>query len=315
MNIAITGGTGFIGRHLVARHIAQGDEVRCLTRGSPANMPSGAKAYLGNLTKPETLVSFVDGADVLYHCAAELRETTIMEKTNVVGTANLLNAAEGRVGRWVQLSSTGLYGALHQGVVCEDAEILPSNPYECSKAAADALVLEAASKRNFPCVVLRPSNVYGADMPNKSLFQMIRMIDKGLFFFIGPRGTIANYIHVENVVDALLLCSKGAPPSNGRSYIVSDHCTLEELVNVLASQLGTSRPNLRLPYTVVRGLAQALSWLPMFPLKVSRVEALTNRTIYLTNRIEEELGYRNRVTLEMGMSDLVKAYKQCHPQI
>lgn len=313
MIVAITGGTGFIGRHLVARHIAQGDEVRCLTRGSSGIMPSGAKAYLGDLAKPETLVDFVDGADVLYHCAAELRDIAAMQQTNVVGTANLLIAAEGRVGRWIQLSSTGLYGALHQGLVSEDAEILPSNPYESSKAAADALVLEAASKRNFPCVLLRPSNVYGADMPNQSLFQMIRMIDLGVFFFIGPRGAIANYIHVENVVDALQLCAKGALPSNGRSYIVSEHCTLEELVNILASHLGIPRPNLRLPYTLVRGFAQTLSWLPKFPLKVSRVEALTNRTIYLTKRIEEELGYCNRVTLEIGMNGLVKAYKKWRP--
>ena len=223
--VAITGGTGFIGRHLLARHVALGDRVRYLTRKKPLESIPGAEIFIGDLSASETLRGFVQGADVLYHCAAELRDASAMEKTNVTGTTNLLRAATGEIGRWVQLSSTGIYGAVRHGEVREDAEIRPGNAYERSKAAADALVLAAAEKLS--CVLLRPSNVYGADMPNQSLFQLIRMIDKGLFFFIGPRGATANYVHVENVVDALLACAHATLPANGRAYIVSDHRPLE----------------------------------------------------------------------------------------
>jgi len=307
MNIAITGGTGFIGRHLLARHVALGDRVRHLTRKKPLESIPGAEIFIGDLSASETLRGFVQGADVLYHCAAELRDAAAMEKTNVAGTANLLQAATGEIGRWVQLSSTGIYGAVRHGEVREDADIRPGNAYERSKAAADALVLAAAEKLS--CVLLRPSNVYGADMPNQSLFQLIRMIDKGLFFFIGPRGATANYVHVENVVDALLACAHATLPANGRAYIVSDHRPLEAFAGIIAEHLGKPTPRMRLPELPVRALAAACGWLPGVPLKTSRIDALTNRTVYCTDRIEAELGFSNLVSMEAGLAELVRVWK------
>jgi len=305
--VAITGGTGFIGRHLLARHVALGDRVRYLTRKKPLDAIPGAEVCIGDLSASETLRGFVQGADVLYHCAAELRDASAMEKTNVTGTANLLRAATGEIGRWVQLSSTGIYGAVRHGEVREDAEIRPGNAYERSKAAADALVLAAAEKLS--CVLLRPSNVYGADMPNQSLFQLIRMIDKGLFFFIGPRGATANYVHVENVVDALLACAHATLPANGRAYIVSDHRPLEAFAGIIAEHLGKPTPRMRLPELPVRALAAACGWLPGVPLKTSRIDALTNRTVYCTDRIEAELGFSNLVSMEAGLAELVRVWK------
>jgi len=305
--VAITGGTGFIGRHLLARHVALGDRVRYLTRKKPLESIPGAEIFIGDLSASETLRGFVQGADVLYHCAAELRDASAMEKTNVTGTTNLLRAATGEIGRWVQLSSTGIYGAVRHGEVREDAEIRPGNAYERSKAAADALVLAAAEKLS--CVLLRPSNVYGADMPNQSLFQLIRMIDKGLFFFIGPRGATANYVHVENVVDALLACAHATLPANGRAYIVSDHRPLEAFADIIAEHLGKPTPRMRLPELPVRALAAACGWLPGVPLKTSRIDALTNRTVYCTDRIEAELGFSNLVSMEAGLAELVRVWK------
>jgi len=305
--VAITGGTGFIGRHLLARHVALGDRVRYLTRKKPLESIPGAEIFIGDLSASETLRGFVQGADVLYHCAAELRDASAMEKTNVTGTTNLLRAATGEIGRWVQLSSTGIYGAVRHGEVREDAEIRPGNAYERSKAAADALVLAAAEKLS--CVLLRPSNVYGADMPNQSLFQLIRMIDKGLFFFIGPRGATVNYVHVENVVDALLACAHATLPANGRAYIVSDHRPLEAFAGIIAEHLGKPTPRMRLPELPVRALAAACGWLPGVPLKTSRIDALTNRTVYCTDRIEAELGFSNLVSMEAGLAELVRVWK------
>ena len=305
--VAITGGTGFIGRHLLARHVALGDRVRYLTRKKPLDAIPGAEVCIGDLSASETLRGFVQGADVLYHCAAELRDASAMEKTNVTGTTNLLRAATSEIGRWVQLSSTGIYGAVRHGEVREDAEIRPGNAYERSKAAADALVLAAAEKLS--CVLLRPSNVYGADMPNQSLFQLIRMIDKGLFFFIGPRGATANYVHVENVVDALLACAHATLPANGRAYIVSDHRPLEAFAGIIAEHLGKPTPRMRLPELPVRALAAACGWLPGVPLKTSRIDALTNRTVYCTDRIEAELGFSNLLSMEAGLAELVRVWK------
>lgn len=310
MIVAVTGGTGFIGRHLIARHIAQGDQVRYLTRKKNSQV-LGATAYLGDLSaSADELQSFVDGADVLYHCAGELQDAAKMHATNVVGTANLLAAAQRKVKRWVQLSSTGVYGIKMINDIDENAALNPANPYEISKAEADSLVLAAINQHNLECAILRPSNVYGVDMPNRSLFQLINMIGEGCFFFIGKSGAIANYIHVENVVDALILCATQKLPANGRVYIVSDDRSLENFVGIIANAIKKRPPKLRLPESLLRFMVLIFGKLPKFPLTASRVDALTNRYRYFTQRIESELGYQHSISMEQGMSELARYAKK-----
>lgn len=310
MIIAITGGTGFIGRHLIARHIARGDKVRYLTRKVPEQAIIGATAVVGDLNSTvEELHAFVQGVDVLYHCAAELHDTEQMYNTNVLGTKNLLEAATGEVKRWVQLSSTGVYGSKPTQDVNEDTIINPENAYEVSKARADKLVYQAITEQSLHGVILRPSNVYGIDMPNQSLFQLINMIKRGLFFFIGKKAAIVNYIPVENVIDALILCGTATLPDNARTYIVSDFCTLEEFVTIIATVLNIPCPKKRLPESLVRLVANLGLCLPRFPLRPSRVDALTYKHHYQTARIESELGYQHNISMEAGISELVRYAK------
>jgi nucleoside-diphosphate-sugar epimerase len=303
--VAVTGGTGFIGRHLISRHIARGDTVRYLTRNPTSKRIDGASVFAGDLALAgESLRQFVQGADVLYHCAAELRDEVDMHSTNVLGTGNLIAAAKGEIGRWVQLSSTGVYGRGLHGDVDEESAVKPENAYESSKAASDNLLHDAAVANEFPFVVVRPSNVYATDMPNQSLFQLIKMIDKGLFFYIGHPGAKANYVHVENVIDAMMLCAIVDLPSNGRTYIVSDYRTLEEFVGIVAAVLEKASPQVRLPEGLVRTVCAVAGKLPGFPLTQSRIDALTSRTVYRSGRIKSELGFENRVSMEEGISEL-----------
>lgn len=310
MIVAITGGTGFIGRHLIARHCARGDQVRYLTRKQPSAEIAGATAIVGNLTSSvDSLRRFASGADVLYHCAAELRIEAEMQNTNASGTANLIAATGGEIGRWVQLSSTGVYGRKMSGDIDEDATSNPANPYEKSKAASDRILQDTALHQNLSHVVLRPSNVYGTDMPNQSLFRLIKMIDRGLFFFIGKPGAVVNYVHVENVVDALLLCATAKLPANGRTYIVSDHRPLEDFVRTIAGALAKLPPRFRMPEPLIRAVSKTAGGIPGFPLSPSRVDALTGSAIYRSDRIRTELGYENRISLEAGIGELACFWK------
>jgi nucleoside-diphosphate-sugar epimerase len=75
MIVAITGGSGFIGRKLVMSHLEQGDEVRVLSRRPPekSELPDSVKWYSGDLSNSADLLPFVDKADILYHCAGEIK--------------------------------------------------------------------------------------------------------------------------------------------------------------------------------------------------------------------------------------------------
>src|SRR5437899_3581710 len=87
MVVGITGASGFIGSALVERHIAAGDVVRLLTRSPRAVMSPRTVAMRGDLATPDgNLGRFVDGLDVLYHCAGEVRDPIRMRAVNVDGT-------------------------------------------------------------------------------------------------------------------------------------------------------------------------------------------------------------------------------------
>lgn len=311
MIVAITGGTGFIGRRLVLRHLARGDEVRVLSRRAPgeSGLPDSVGWWMGDLVNPASMVSFVQGVDVLYHCAGEIRDTVRMEAVHVEGTRKLLDVAAGRIGRWVQLSSVGAYGRQREGVISEQTSLNPYGTYEVTKVKSDALVAIVASNGAFEHMILRPSNVYGAEMTNYSLFNLIAVIQRGLFFFLGKSGASANYIHVDNVVEALLLCGT-VPHATGRVYNLSDHCPMEEFIAVISEALGRDVPRMRLPEAPVRILAKLGGRYLGIPLTEARIDALTSRVVYPSIKIERELGYQHIVSMEDGLLELVDFWKR-----
>lgn len=306
MVVGVTGGSGFIGSALVRRHVEAGDVVRCLTRRPGRPVPPGAQTIQADLCAPdERLVRFVDGLDVLYHCAGELTDAGRMQAVNVLAVEALIAAAAGRIGRWVQLGSAGVYGRYRTPTVTEETPLDPQDTYERTKADADALVLAAAARgRIASAAVLRPSIVFGPGMRNRSLAELIRMIDLGLFFFIGEEGASANYVHVANVVDALALLAV-RPEARGRVYNLSDWCTVEEFAGAIAGALGRPRPALRLPELPLRHAVRLLARVVPLPLTESRIDALVGRGRYAIDRIRDELQYSIRISIAEGLTDLI----------
>ena len=286
--------------------LKRGDEVRVLSRRSSDTTSTfqGAKWCQGDLCHPIN-PAFLDGVDTLYHLAAELRNPAQMEAVNVRGTANLLTAAKrAGVRRWIQLSSVGVYGPPRELLVTEETTPEPANEYERTKLVADRLVEEACRRSNMEHVILRPSNVVGAEMKNGSFFGLVKAVSRGRYFFIGPRGAVATYVHVEDVVRALVAC-QNAP--KGGVYNLSSDCTWEALIERIASLVGVRSPRIRIPAAPLRLVIGALDGRVRLPLTSGRLASLTNRSRYLSDRIVQELGFSFAKPMPDGIEDVVKA--------
>lgn len=310
MKIIITGATGFIGKLLVKKHIDLGDEVHILSRREKENFEFHDKVqyHFGDLSDVKSLTDFVVNADVLYHCAAEIRHESKMRAINVEGTKNLIQVASKNVKHWVQLSSVGVYGPIFYGNIDENQPYNPINEYEKTKLESDLLVLQAVQNNAFTCTFIRPSNVFGADMRNASLFQLIKTIDKGFYFFVGPKGASANYVPVENVIEALYLAAVN-PKAKNQIYNISSWTTIEDFIGTIAKELGKSEPQLRVPIYPIKVIARITSFIPKNPLTVARINALSNKTKYITDKIEKELGYKPIVNTGSAIHGLVQFYK------
>jgi nucleoside-diphosphate-sugar epimerase len=98
--VCVTGGTGFIGRSLVVRLLAEGHQVRVLTRRSGKKLPAGVEVFRGDLGQPDCfLEDFLQGADLLFQCAAEMMNPGRCQVVNVEGVSRLIEVARGRVKR------------------------------------------------------------------------------------------------------------------------------------------------------------------------------------------------------------------------
>lgn len=229
-----------------------------------------------------------------------------MQKVHVLGTGKLLDAATGRIGRWVQLSSVGVYGPVRSGNIDESAAIRPVGEYEKTKWEAERLVAAAAA-RGLETVVLRPSNVFGKSMRSPGLAALTTLIKKRMFVWIGKPGAIANYIHVDNVIGALVACASNDRARNG-VYNLSDWRTFERVAAIVAEELGVPAPSWRIPEPLARGVAWSLRAVPRFPLTTTRIDALVTRAIYDWSRIERELDYRHAVDFETALRLTVRSW-------
>lgn len=316
MKVCVTGGSGFIGAPLCAALAERGDTVTLLSRQSDFER-EGFNVVVADLVDGKSaLANFVDDCDVLYHCAGEIKNNSLMYDLHVRGTANLLTAVYEKIKRtarpvhWVQLSSTGAYGntSSEVTVISERSHPAPVGEYEVTKTISDELVLNlAAMEPLFTCTILRPSIVIGPDMPNMSLYQMIDFIRKRLFFYIGHARAICTYVHVDDVVRALLLCSAD-DRARGEVFILSNDCLLVDVVSSISVELGVPRPFLRIPEYPLRLLVRMISPLFNLPLTDSRIDALTKKNGYDSSHIINTLGFKFKYSIPEAMPGFVSRY-------
>lgn len=308
--VAITGATGFVGRRLVQRHLDEGDSVRILTRKKSVDseLSRGTQLFHGDIASDiEVLREFARDVDVLYHCAAELNDPGRMDAVTVAGTQNLVSAAIGSIGHWVQLSSVAVYGEQPAKVVYEDT---PPNlgityPTTMSKLNAEKIVSNSSTAGRFTYTILRPCKIYGNGMRDPSLRTLVDLVAKGLFFFVGEPGAQANYVHVANVIEALYLCGTNKD-SHGRTFNLCDGVSLEALVQEIAHAKGVANPRVRIPRRPVEFLAKlGTRIIPGFPLSSARLAGLLSRTQYNSDAIHKCLGYQPRMSLRSGLQDLI----------
>ena len=318
MKISITGANGFIGRKLVGALSRENHAISVLSRHSNLKLPAGVRVVKGDLTQIDCpLDHLLEDCEVVFHCAGESRNEAAMRPLHVDGTLRLLDAVRRKASQrketihWVQLSSVGAYGppqlsANIDRVVAEDTPTRPLREYEITKTLSDELVIEAGKSGLMTYSILRPSKVFGADMPDQSLRLLGTLVRRGLFFYVGPPGALATYVHVDDVVEALVRCGSDCR-AKGKIFNISNDCLLEEMVDSIASALGVARPWLRLPESTVRLATYYISKFSRIPLTQARINGLVSRTRYPCLKLEQELGFSPRISVPETIGEVVLA--------
>jgi len=323
MKALVTGGTGFLGRHLVERLALEGNEVWVLERSgqSVAGLRGlGVHFVPGDVRRWPSLAKAVEGKDVIFHCAGKVsssgRWVDFLE-VNVLGTERLIQAAMAeRVRRFVHVSSIGIYGARPGGTVISEDDGYDPNAarggYTRSKIMADQLAFWYANARSAPITVIRPATIYGPGGKNSLVRVGARVGPLNVVF--GGGTNVLPLVYVENVVDALLLAAH-RDETVGRAYNIvdDDRITQRAFIHEMRTALGSKSPTLYLPLPAVRFLAAGAD-LAKGALRggrspqgmYSRIARSLQTVEYDTSRAKAELGWKPKVDFEAALKRLQK---------
>ena len=244
MRLAVTGGTGFVGSHLLDAALTAGHSVAALTRRDQEPR-EGLDWVAGSLDDREALRRLVDGADAIIHVAGAISapNATAFEKGNVEGTLAMLAAATaGGVHRFIHVSS----------LAAREPKL---SLYGASKARAEELVHSSGLE----WVIVRPPAVYGPG--DKETLELFRMAKLGLML-MPPRGRVS-VIHADDLARLMLALAGPAVPSN--ILVEADDgkpggWTHREFARALAAAVGTRPAILSSPGIVLRAAAHLDQW-------------------------------------------------------
>jgi nucleoside-diphosphate-sugar epimerase len=175
-------------------------------------------------------------------------------------------------------------------IISEKSPLSPKGEYEITKASADKFVINTCRESSICYTILRPSNIVGVGMPNKSFGALLRAISEGKFFFIGSKSSISNYIHVDDVVDALLICISDDRAKN-KVFNLSNDCALSDIVSEVSIFTDINPKPLCVPENLVRFSVWMITKFIKLPLSKSRIDALVSRTSFPSHYIREVLGF------------------------
>jgi NADH dehydrogenase len=247
--ILITGASGFLGRCLVQRALAKGQNVRAMVRRPTPELDLPADVlYQADLTEPATLAGAVAGARAVIHAAATTSETSpneeLSRRTNVEGTRHLLEACkEAGVRRFIQISSLSA---------------IPANTsvYGRTKFAAD----EEVRRSGLDWTILQPGTIYGPG--GRGLFAKMVRMTRGLLPLVPVLGSgkqTMRPIFVDDTADAALACLD-EPKSFGRTYALGcrDAITFNDFIRGVLRAQGKRKLLVHVPFWFCFPVARVL---------------------------------------------------------
>ncbi len=314
MQIFLTGASGFVGGAATRELIAQGHQVRAMSRSDTADeriRELGAEPVRCDLES--VAAADIGDADVCIHSAAFVGTwgpKTAWYEGNVLGTRQVLEAARSAgVSRFVHISSeAAIVRGQHINGADESCPLAPDSPYPycATKAQAEQLVVEANSP-DFQTIILRPRLVWGPG--DTTLLPIIEsMVSKKQWSWIDQGKAKTSTTYIDNLVYAITLAlTKGTP---GQAYFIIDQGahTMKEVMTGMAASRGLSLPGRNMPYWLADriGATSERAW-RLFNLKgeppMTRHAAMvmSRDCVLRDGKAQRELGYQPQVSFDEGM--------------
>lgn len=316
--VFITGGSGFVGRNLIAALTARGIHVRALARSAEAVKEvqrAGAEPIQGDLHAEDALRAGMAGCDVVFHVAAKVEDWGRYEdfyQVNVLGTERVLSAARAAgVPRLVHVSTESvlLGKPIHNANETHPQPAHPLGMYGSTKALAEQHVCQANSS-TLSTMVVRPRFIWGRG-DTSLLPQLVRAVRTGSFLWISGGHHLTSTCNVANVCEGMILAAEQG--RGGDIYFLTDGEPIEFrvfLTTLLRTQ-GVEMSNHSVPHWLAYGLAWGSEWVWRIlqlkgnpPLTRSIVRLIGEEVTVDDSKARRELGYTSALSREAGLAEM-----------
>lgn len=305
MNL-VTGATGHLGNVLVRKLLERGEKVRVLVLpGESPHAFHGQEVMVGNILDRDIVDRAVLGIDTVYHLAGVISilpgSEEMMEKTNVSGTRNIVEASlKARVRRLVHVSSCHAFRREPHGVTMDEETPLtePNCPhaYDRTKADSSRVVLEAAG-RGLNAVIACPTGIIGPHdyLTSEMGSALASFAGKKLHFLV--EGAF-DFVDVRDAAEGLILAAQKGRP--GETYLLTgNRVTLEILWQQAQQSAGNRSPRLMVPFklamvfsSILQHVYRLARWTPRFT--PYSLQTVADNSSYSCTKASVELGYVSR---------------------
>jgi dihydroflavonol-4-reductase len=254
MNALVTGGTGFIGSHLVEELRRRGWDPRIVAKDRMFGDDLGADVVYADLRDAEAMAPYLREADVVFHVAGltRARRNADYYFGNHLATRELLHACRRhavRLRRFVYVSSLTAVGP-RRGIqeLTEAAGFHPVSHYGRSKMLAEIEVMSAGV--HLPVTIVRPSAVYGPR--DRDLYRYFKMIRSNIELLLGSGSHLLNLVHVDDVVQGILLAAEH-PAAEGEAFFIGseENYRTDEICGAIAEAMHKRPLVLHLPESLI----------------------------------------------------------------
>jgi nucleoside-diphosphate-sugar epimerase len=328
----VTGGTGFLGRRIVERLLAQGRPVTVFSRHiAPDLARRGVRFVRASLLDTASVEKACQGMETVFHVAARVGVWGAYEdffKTNVIGTrAVVAGCIKHGVPRLVYTSTPSVVYSGHDLAGADESAPLTTNcpsAYPLTKAIAERYVLQSNTDK-MRTIALRPHLIWGINDPHL-MPRIIQRARAGKLRIVGDGQNRVDLVHVENAVDAHLLAEAALisdfSPAAGKAYFITngEPVALWEWINRVLEGVGETPIKRRISLRSARAIGAICeaAW-KILPLKgeppMTRFVASELATDHWFNlaAARRDLEYKPRVTMAAGTAELIEWLKRTIP--
>ncbi len=306
-NVLLTGVSGFIGINLLPK-LPSGYNYLLLSRKDRpewTSLPSNFGVVKGSLEKLTESVFPVSELYAIINLAAEIKEESRFESTNITGVEQLCKLAEKMdCHRIIHLSSVGVVGmqfSFDRVVVDEKMACDPKNGYEKSKLKSEEILNQFASAYPTELVILRPTNVFGEHHPKNVLLNLFTHI-KAVKAAPMLSNSMVNYVYVGDLTDAIISFLQS--PGKTGTFNVGAPATMKEFYKLVGEKLGVAPKSIVLPSGIIR-LLESFNYFGLNFIK-AKIRGAANRVEY-TDAALMNIGPYNH-GLEKGLENTVNYY-------